>query len=89
MNGARSIVEFLALSVLGCTSSQAPAPTAGKLEVTIPGTSSDRIKTTLVSEMQKRKFRIANETQFEMSFDNLPAVQSYNHYRRQILAKLR
>ena len=62
-------VAFLALSVLGCTSSQAPAPTPGKLEVTIPGTSIDRIKTTLVSEMQKRKFRIANETQSEMSFE--------------------
>jgi hypothetical protein len=63
------IVAFLALSVLGCTSSQTPAPTPGKLEVTIPGTSSDRIKTTLVSEMQKRKFRVANETQSEMSFE--------------------
>jgi hypothetical protein len=59
------IVAFLALSVLGCTSSQAPAPTSGKLEVTTHGTSTDRIKTTLVSEMQKRKFRIANETQSE------------------------
>jgi hypothetical protein len=63
------IVAFLALSVLGCTSSQAPAPTTGRLEVTIPGTSNDRIKTTLVSEMQKRKFRVANETQSEMSFE--------------------
>jgi hypothetical protein len=63
------LVAFLALSVLGCTSSQAPAPPPGKLEVTIPGTSTDRIKTTLVSEMQKRKFRIANETQSEMSFE--------------------
>ena len=63
------IVAFLALSVHGCTSSQAPAPTPGKLEVTIHGTSTDRIKTTLVSEMQKRKFRIANETQSEMSFE--------------------
>ena len=63
------IVAFLGLSVLGCTSSQAPAPTPGKLEVIIRGTSTDRIKTTLVSEMQKRKFRIANETQSEMSFE--------------------
>jgi hypothetical protein len=63
------IVAFLALSVLGCTSSQAPAPTPGKLEVTIHGTSTDRIKTTLVSEMQKRNFRIANETQSEISFE--------------------
>jgi len=63
------IVAFLALSVLGCTSSQAPAPVPGKLEVIIPGMSIDRIKTTLVSEMQKRKFRIANETQSEMSFE--------------------
>jgi hypothetical protein len=31
------MVAFLALSVLGCTSSQTPAPTPGKLEVTIPG----------------------------------------------------
>jgi hypothetical protein len=63
------IVAFLALSVLGCTSSQAPAPTPGKLEVTIHGTSTDRIKTTLVSEMQKRKFRIANEKPSEISFE--------------------
>jgi hypothetical protein len=63
------IVAFLALSVHGCTSSQAPAPTPGKLEVTIHGTSTDRIKTTLVSEMQKRKFRIANETQSKISFE--------------------
>src|ERR1700730_16954758 len=63
------IVAFLALSIHGCTSSQAPAPTPSKLEVTLPGTSIDRIKTTLVSEMQKRKFRIANETQSEMSFE--------------------
>jgi hypothetical protein len=63
------IVAFLVLSVVGCTSSQAPAPTPGKLEVTIHGTSTDRIKTTLVSEMQKRKFRVANETQSEMSFE--------------------
>jgi hypothetical protein len=65
------IVAFLALSVLGCTSSQAPAPPPTKLEVTIPGTSTDKIKTTLVSEMQKRKFRIVNETQSEMSFEQL------------------
>ena len=39
------------------------------LEVTIPGTSTDRIKTTLVGEMQKRKFRIANDTRSEMSFE--------------------
>jgi hypothetical protein len=63
------IVAFPALSVLGCTSSQAPAPIPEKLEVTIHGTSTDRIKTTLVSEMQKRKFRMANETQSEMSFE--------------------
>jgi hypothetical protein len=69
MKRRESIVALLALSVLGCTSSQAPAPTPGKLEVTIPGTSTDKIKTTLVSEMQKRKFRIANETQSEMSFE--------------------
>ena len=69
MKRRESIVAFLALSVLGCTSSQAPAPTPGKLEVTIPGTSTDRIKTTLVSEMQKRRFRVANETQSEMSFE--------------------
>jgi hypothetical protein len=69
MRQRASIVAFLALSVLGCTSSQAPAPTPGKLEVTIHGTSTDRIKTTLVSEMQKRKFRIANEKPSEISFE--------------------
>jgi hypothetical protein len=63
------IVPFLALSVLGCTSSQAPAPTPGKLEVTIHETSTDRIKTRLVSEMQKRKFRIANEKPSEIAFE--------------------
>jgi hypothetical protein len=45
-------VAFLGLSILGCTS-QAPAPTPGKLEITV----------------QKRKFRITNETQSEMSFE--------------------
>ena len=74
MKRRESIVAFLALSVLGCTSSQAPAPTPGKLEVTIPGTSTDRIKTTLVSEMQKRRFRVANETQSEMSFEQPASV---------------
>jgi len=63
------IIAFLALPVLGCTSSQPPSPTSGKLEVTIHGTPVDRIKTTLVSEMQKRRFRIAKETQSEMSFE--------------------
>jgi hypothetical protein len=61
-------VAFLGLSILGCTS-QAPAPTLGKLEITVRGTSTDRIKTMLVGEMQKRKFRITNETQSEMSFE--------------------
>jgi hypothetical protein len=69
MRGRAFTVAFLGLPVLGCTSSQAPAPTPGKLEVVTRGTSTDRIKTTLVSEMQKRKFRIANETQSEMSFE--------------------
>ena len=56
------------LSVLGCTSSQTP-PTPPKLEIAVSGTSIDRIKTTLVSEMQKRKFRVTNETPSEMSFE--------------------
>jgi hypothetical protein len=58
----------LASSLFGCTSSQ-PPQSPGKLEVTISGTSIDRVKTALVTEMQKRKFRIANETQSEMSFE--------------------
>ena len=56
------------LSVLGCTSSQTPPPPP-TLEISVSGTSIDRIKTTLVSEMQKRKFRVTNETPSEMSFE--------------------
>jgi hypothetical protein len=63
------IVALFAFPILGCTSSQTPAPTLGPLEVTVHGTSTDRIKTTLVREMQKRKFRVANETESEMSFE--------------------
>jgi hypothetical protein len=63
------IVALFALPVLGCTSSQTPAPTLVQLNVTIHGTSTDRIKSTLVREMQKLKFRIASETQSEMSFE--------------------
>jgi hypothetical protein len=58
----------LASSLFGCTSSQPPQSPV-KLEVTISGTSIDRVKTALVTEMQKRKFRIANETQSELSFE--------------------
>ena len=49
------------------------------LEVTIPGTSTDRIKTTLVGEMQKRKFRIANDTRSEMSFEQPASSAVSNH----------
>ena len=49
------------------------------LEVTIPGTPTDRIKTTLVGEMQKRKFRIANDTRSEMSFEQPASSAVSNH----------
>jgi len=59
---------LLTCTVLGCASSQDQQHT-GKLELTIPGTSGDKVKTTLVREMQQRRFRIANETKSVMTFE--------------------
>jgi hypothetical protein len=61
-------IALLAASLMACTSSQSPQP-SGKLDVTVAKTSPDRVKTVLVSEMQKRKFRIAQETASQMSFE--------------------
>jgi hypothetical protein len=62
-----STTIVLAFSLFGCAS-QSPQPVE-KLEASVHGRSVDKIKTVLVTEMQKRKFRIANETQSMMSFE--------------------
>lgn len=69
ISGFRSVtIVLLAASLMACTSSQGPQP-SGKLDVTVAKTSPDRVKTLLVAEMQKRKFRIAQETASQMSFE--------------------
>jgi hypothetical protein len=67
-------IALLAASLIACTSSQGPQ-SSGKLDVTVPKTSPDRVKTALVNEMQKRKFRIAQETASQMAFEQ-PAGSS-------------
>jgi hypothetical protein len=62
------VIGALAGALLGCASAP-PEPHAGKPEVTISGASIDRVKTALVAEMSKRKFRVAKETASEMSFE--------------------
>jgi hypothetical protein len=64
----------LAGALVACASPQ-PEPRSGKPEVTITGATMDKLKTALMSEMSKRKFRVAKETQSEMSFEQ-PATSS-------------
>ena len=66
-------IVLLTASLIGCTS-QGPQ-SSGRLDVTVPKTSPDRVKTALVNEMQKRKFRIAQETASQMAFEQ-PAGSS-------------
>ena len=51
----------------GCAATPEPHPT--KLQVTITGTSVDRVKTALVSEMSKRKFRVAKDSGQNIAFE--------------------
>src|SRR5262245_27281652 len=67
-------IALLTASLIACTSPQGPQ-SSGKLDVTVPKTSPDRVKTALVSEMQKRKVRIAQETASQMAFEQ-PAGSS-------------
>src|SRR5262245_12972929 len=62
------VVAGLAGGLLACAS-PSPEPRSGKPEVTISGTTLDKLKTALVSEMSKRKFRVTKETASEMSFE--------------------
>jgi hypothetical protein len=61
-------IVALACALVACASPQ-PEPRSGKPEVTISGATMDKLRTALVSEMSKRKFRVAKETQSEMSFE--------------------
>jgi hypothetical protein len=65
---ASALVVFTSLVLAGCA---APAPELhpSKPEVTISGTTIDKVKTALVAEMAKRKFRVGKETQLEMPFE--------------------
>jgi hypothetical protein len=51
----------------GCTATPETYP--AKPQVTITGTSADRVKTALVSEMSKRKFRIAKNSGQDIAFE--------------------
>ena len=61
------VVGACACLLWGCAAAPEPHPT--KLEVTITGTSVDRVKTALVSEMSKRKFRVAKSSGQEIAFE--------------------
>jgi len=68
------MVGALVGALIGCTSSP-PVPHSTKPEVTISGTTIDRVKTALVGEMSKRKFRVAKDTASELSFEQ-PATSA-------------
>ena len=68
------VIVGLAGGLLACASPPQEAR-SGKPEVTISGTTMDKLKTALVSEMSKRKFRVTKETASEMSFEQ-PASSS-------------
>ena len=63
-----AVVMLTSLVLAGCAASS-PALHPGKPEVTISGTTIDKVKTALVAEMSKRKFRVGKETQLEMPFE--------------------
>jgi len=65
---ASALVVFTSLVLAGCAGS-APELHPSKPEVTISGTTIDKVKTALVAEMAKRKFRVGKETQLEMPFE--------------------
>jgi hypothetical protein len=60
---------------LGACASSPEAPHPTQPQVTISGTSVDRVKTALVSEMARRKFHVGKEAQFEIPFEQ-PASHS-------------
>jgi hypothetical protein len=67
----RTRVRTLAVGACGCLLSgcaATPEPHPTKLQVTIIGTSIDRLKTALVSEMSKRKFRVAKSSGRDIAF---------------------
>jgi hypothetical protein len=71
---ARSLtVVALGCTLLACASAPEPRPT--KPQITISGTTIDRVKSALTAEMAKRKFRAAKEKQLEVSFEQ-PAPAS-------------
>jgi hypothetical protein len=61
-------IVALAFMLAGCAASS-PDLHPAKPEVTISGTTIDKVKTALVAEMSKRKFRVGKETQLEMPFE--------------------
>jgi hypothetical protein len=61
-------IALCAFVLVGCAASS-PELHPSKPEVTISGTSIDKVKTALVAEMSKRKFRVGKETQLEMPFE--------------------
>ena len=61
------VVGACACLLWGCAATPETHPT--KLQVTITGTSVDRVKTALVSEMSKRKFRVAKNSNQDIAFE--------------------
>jgi len=61
------VVGACACLLPGCAATPEPHPT--KLQVTITGTSIDRLKTALVSEMSKRKFHVAKSSGQDVAFE--------------------
>jgi len=55
--------------LFGCTSAMPPLPQPTNPQVTISGTSPDRVKKALVTEMSKRKFHLAKESGQTISFE--------------------
>ncbi len=71
-NSAR--LRMLGLAVcagllFGCTSAPPPPPQSTNPQVTIPGTSVDRVKKALMAEMSKRKFHVAKDSGQTISFE--------------------
>jgi hypothetical protein len=55
--------------LFGCTSATPPLPQPTNPQVTISGTSLDRVKKALVAEMSKRKFHVAKESGQTLAFE--------------------
>jgi hypothetical protein len=61
------VVGACACLLWGCAATPETHPT--KLQVTITGTTVDRLKTALVSEMSKRKFHVAKSSGQDVAFE--------------------